>query len=197
MSPDQLERIRNQEEPKLEQRIPPEGLAGANIGELEMQVFAPGMASNTAEGLEAGAVRPSGPYSQDVLTGEPIPPSFSIPIFIFGFMFVLFAIFLAKKMKLIKGDIIDKHSFVQMEKTHQALAGGVSGVVSSVRANSPNFPGNPLSQLSSVHQTAASIGRGFSQELNQSVWNAREQGVLNTLKKVGKLKRQADHKKML
>ena len=82
-----------------------------------MQVFAPGVAPNTAEGLEAGAVTASGPYAQDILTGEPIPPSFSIPIFVFGFMFVLFAIFLAKKMKLIKGDIIDKHSFVQMEKT--------------------------------------------------------------------------------
>ena len=74
---------------------------GANIGELEMQVFAPGMASNTAEGLEAGAALSSDLYSQDVLTGEPIPPSFFIPIFIFGFMFVLFAIYLAKKMKLI------------------------------------------------------------------------------------------------
>ena len=49
-----------QEEPKLEQRIPPEGLAGSSLGELEMQVFAPGMASNTAPGLEAGAVIPSG-----------------------------------------------------------------------------------------------------------------------------------------
>ena len=52
--------ISTQEEPKLEQRIPPEGLAGSSLGELEMQVFAPGMASNTAPGLEAGAVIPSG-----------------------------------------------------------------------------------------------------------------------------------------
>lgn len=33
------------------------------MGELEMQVFAPGMAPNTAEGLEAGAVTASGPYA--------------------------------------------------------------------------------------------------------------------------------------
>ena len=58
-----MERIRNQEEPKLEQRDPPEGLTGTNLGELEMQVFAPGMAPNTAEGLEAGAVTASGPYA--------------------------------------------------------------------------------------------------------------------------------------
>lgn len=71
-------------------------------GQLEVQVFQPGEASLTTEGLEAGAVTPRGPFTQDVLANEPVSPTISIPIFIFGFMFVLFAIYLAKKMKLIK-----------------------------------------------------------------------------------------------
>ena len=36
-------------------------------------------------------------------------------------MFVLFAVYLAKKMKLIKGDIVDKHNFVEMERAQQVL----------------------------------------------------------------------------
>ena len=44
-------------------------------------------------------------------------------------MFVLFAIYLAKKMRLIKGDIVDKHNFVEMERAQQVLSGGISGMV--------------------------------------------------------------------
>ena len=82
-------------------------------GQLEVQVFQPGEASITNAGLEAGAVTPRGPFAQDVLANEPVSPTISIPIFIFGFMFVLFAVYLAKKMKLIKDS---KTNFQQMER---------------------------------------------------------------------------------
>ena len=112
-------------------------------------------------------------------------------------MFVLFAIYLAKKMRLIKGDIVDKHNFVEMERAQQVLSGGISGMVQTVRDNSPNFTGSALDQLSMIQHTAAGIGRGFSQELNQSVWNVREQGVMQTLNRIGKLKRRADYNKAI
>ena len=84
-------------------------------GQLGVQVFAPGNGLPVVEGTEAGAVVRSAPLTSAALSGEEIPPSVSIPIFIFGFFFVVFAIYLAKKMKLIKQDIVNKQHVSQME----------------------------------------------------------------------------------
>ena len=84
-------------------------------GQLGVQVFAPGNGIPVVEGTEAGATVRAAPLTSAALSGEEIPPSVSIPIFIFGFFFVVFAIYLAKKMKLIKQDIVNKQHVSQME----------------------------------------------------------------------------------
>ena len=104
-------------------------------------------------------------------------------------MFVLFAIYLAKKMKLIKDS---KTNFQQMERAQNVVSGGFSGMMNSVRDSMPSLGGSQLSSLEMIFRASAEAGRLTKEQLQKSEWAVKEKGVMATLNRIGSLKRKAN-----
>ena len=61
-----------------------------------------------------GLITSETPITHGLLEGETISTSMSIPIFAFAFLFILCAIYLAKKMKLIRQSAVDKQGYSEL-----------------------------------------------------------------------------------
>ena len=78
-----------------------------------------------------------------------------------------------------------------MERTQNALQGGVSGMVQSIRSNTPNLGGNNgnFSALGMLFNASKTMGRDIKHSINSSEWSVKEKGIVATLNKIGSLKR--------
>ena len=96
------------------------------------------------EGLEAGAITQDTHFIQSLLDGEVPSAELTVPIFAFVFFFILMAIYIAKKMKLVRENAADRKGYSELEQASSILGGGILDMIRTFNQEYLQFGHNPI-----------------------------------------------------
>ena len=95
----------------------------------------------------------------------------AIPIFAFTFFFILCAIYLAKKMKLISENAADRKGYSELEQANTVLGGGVFDMMRSFNQEYLQYGHTPVSLFAGI---VASFGTFWKEKLVGNSDNKQE-----------------------